>query len=215
MNPSPNSTRPASPLRLHRMAISGHCHRVELMLNLLDLPHEIVDVDLLAGEQRQAPFLALNPLGQVPVLEDGEQVLADSNAILVYLVRRFAPESAWLPEEPEAAARQQRWFSLAASLLDRGPATARFSALIGRTVTPESQAMGHVLFGLMETQLQREAWLVGNAPTLADISLYGYSAQAGIGGIGLGDYPHLRAWLARVEALPGFIPLPDRLEVAS
>ena len=216
MSPSPNSTRPTSPrLRLHRMAISGHCHRVELMLHLLDLPHEIVDVDLLGGEQRRAPFLALNPLGQVPVIEDGDLVLADSNAILVYLVRRYAPESAWLPDEPVAAARLQRWFSLAASLLDLGPATARFSALVGRTVTAESQAMGHRLLALMDAQLKREAWLVGKAPTLADIALYSYSAQAGIGGIGLDDYPHVRAWLARVEALPGFIPLPDRLELAA
>ena len=211
MNPN---LMPSRALRLHRMAISGHCHRVELMLSLLKLPYEAVDVDLLKAEQRRPEFLALNPLGQVPVLEDDGQVLSDSNAILVYLVRRYAPESAWLPTEPLAAARLQRWFSLAARQLAEGPATARFSALIGRTVTPESQAIGHRLFALMEPQLAREPWLVGNTPTLADIAMYSYSAQAEIGGISLADYPHLRAWLARVEALPGFIPLPSKIAVS-
>ncbi len=206
---------PTTALRLHRMPISGHCHRVELMLSLLGLPYETVEVDLLKGEQRLPDFLALNPLGQVPVLEDGGQVLSDSNAILVYLVRRYAPESAWLPTEPVAAAQLQRWFSLATRQLAEGPASARFSALIGRTVTPESQAIGHRLFRLMEAQLGHGPWLLGTTPTLADIALYGYSAQAPIGGIALGDYPKLRAWLARVEALPGFIPLPDKIEAAA
>jgi len=205
-------TNPAQPLRLHRACISGHCHRVELMLSLLGLPYENVEVDLRGGEQRRPAFLALNPLGQVPVLEDGTTALADSNAILVYLVRRYAPGSAWLPEEALAAARLQRWFSLAASLLDYGTATARYSALIGRTVTDESRTEGHRLLALMETQLAATSWLLGgDAPTLADVSLYSYNSQAGIGGIALDDYPAVRAWLKRVEALPGFIPLPSRL----
>lgn len=203
---------PAQPLRLHRAFISGHCHRVELMLSLLGLPYENVEVDLRGGEQRRPAFLALNPLGQVPVLEDGDTALADSNAILVYLVRRYAPGSAWLPEDPVAAARLQRWFSLAASLLDYGTATARYSALIGRPVTDENRSEGHRLLALMEAQLAATPWLLGgDAPTLADIALYSYNSQAGIGGIALDDYPAVRAWLKRVEALPGFIPLPSRL----
>lgn len=206
MNPSPKPH-----LRLYRMAISGHCHRVELMLRLLGLPYETVEVDLLRGEHRTPAFLALNLLGQVPVLEDGELVLADSNAILVYLVRRYAPDSAWWPTEPLAAARLQRWFSLAAGLLDTGPATARFSALIGRAITPHSQAQGQRLFALMEAELLLGPWLLGAQFSLADISLYSYSSQAHLGGIDMAPYPRLRAWLARVEALPGFLPMPAEL----
>ncbi|WP_077038049.1 glutathione S-transferase family protein [Pelomonas sp. KK5] len=199
-------------MRLHRMPISGHCHRVELMLRLLGLPYETVEVDLLRGEQRQPAFLALNALGQIPVLEDGELALADSNAILVYLARRYAPDSAWLPTDPVAAARLQRWFSLAASLLDYGIATARFSALIGRPVREESRVDGHRLLALMEATLQSQPWLLeGAAPTLADVSLYGYCSQAEIGGISLEAYPAVRGWLQRVETLPGFIPLTAEL----
>ncbi|MBT9455679.1 MAG: glutathione S-transferase family protein [Burkholderiaceae bacterium] len=200
-----------TPLRLHRLAISGHCHRVELMLSLLGLRYENVEVDLFKREQKSPRFLALNPLGQVPVLEDGDLVLSDSNAILVYLAQRYAPDAGWLHSDPVAAARQQRWFSLAASLLDDGPATARFGALIGREVTPQSQATGHRLFAVMEAELSVHPFLVGDSRSLADISLYSYTSQAPIGGISLADYPHIRAWLARVEALPGFIPLPSAL----
>lgn len=203
----------STPLHLYRMAVSGHCHRVELMLSLLGLPYETVDVDLLAGAQRRPEFLALNPLGQVPVLADGEGlVLSDSNAILVYLARRYAPDGAWLPRDAAGAARLQRWFSLAAGCLDSGPAKARFAALVGRPVDPACLAEGRRLFDFMELELAGRDWLLdGPAPSLADIALYSYSAQAPIGGLSLEAWPRLRAWLARVEALPGFIPLPDHL----
>jgi glutathione S-transferase len=114
------SARPSQAIRLHRMALSGHCHRVELFLSLLRLPHELIDVDLAAGEHKSPAFLARNPFGQVPVLEDGDVTLADSNAILVYLEGRYAP-GAWLPKEPLAAARVQRWLSVAAGPLAFGP----------------------------------------------------------------------------------------------
>lgn len=203
-------------LRLYRMAASGHCHRVELMLSLLGLPCEPIEVDLFRREHLTPAFLALNPLGQVPVLVDPNprgQVLSDSNAILVYLVRRYAPDSAWLPTEPVAAAGLQRWFSLAASLLDHGPATARFAALCGRPVSADSLAQGQRLLDFMEGELaDGRNWLLpGAAPTLADVAFYGYSAQAPIGGLSLAARPRLRAWLARVEALPGFVPLQDHL----
>ena len=203
------------PLRLYRMAVSGHCHRVELMLSLLGLPCERIEVDLLGGEQRRPDFLALNPLGQVPVLEDPNQgqVLSDSNAILVYLVLQYAPDSAWLPREPLRAALLQRWFTLAASLLDRGPASARFAALVGRPVGEDCLALGRRLFDFMtQTLADGRRWLLpGAAPSLADIALYGYSAQAPLGGLSLQDRPEILGWLARVEALPGFVPLQDHL----
>ncbi|MBO9689829.1 MAG: glutathione S-transferase [Mitsuaria chitosanitabida] len=204
-------TRPAVPLKLHRLALSGHCHRVELLLSLLDLPHEFVDVDLPGGEHRQPAFLALNPLGQVPVLQDGEHVLPESNAILVYLASRYAPASDWLPRDPVEAAEQQRWFALSVGMLAPGPASARFQGIMGRPVPPAMVETSHRLFALIEAHLAQRPFLVADRPTLADLSFYGYTAQAPIGGVSLADYPRLRAWLARIEALPGFVPLPDKL----
>ena len=100
--------QPATPIRLYRFALSGHAHRVELFLSLLGLPFERVDVDLLRREQKSPEFMARNPFGQVPVIEDGELTLPDSNAILVYLARRYDATGSWLPQEPVAAARVQQ-----------------------------------------------------------------------------------------------------------
>lgn len=202
--------RPSAPFRLHRVAASGHCHRVELLLSLLDLPYTVVEVSLRDGDQRLPDFVAMNPLSQVPVLEDGEVVLPESNAILVYLATRYAPDAGWLPRDAVEAAWQQRWFSLSVSLLGPGAATPRFRALTGLEVDPASLTLGHRLFAMVEEQLSRTAFLVADRPTLADVTFYGYTAQAPLGGVSLDDYPRLRAWLARIEALPRFKPLPDR-----
>ncbi len=203
--------RVAGPLRLHRLAASGHCHRVELLMSLLGLPYEVVDLDLRRGDQHVPDFLALNPLAQVPVLEDGDEVLPESNAILVYLATRYAPEAGWLPRDANEAAWQQRWFSLSVSLLGPGAASPRYRALTGRPVDPASQAIGHRLFALMEAQFAHSAFLIADRPTLADLAFYGYTSQAPIGGVSLEAYPRLRGWLARIEALPGFVPLTDQL----
>lgn len=199
--------RPARPIRLHRLALSGHCHRVELFLSLLQLPCELVDVDMLAGEHKKPPFLARNPFGQVPVIEDGEVTLADSNAILVYLEGRYAPGQ-WLPRDPLGAAQVQRWFSVAAGPLAFGPAAARVIELFGRKDDPAPCILrAHNLLQVMEQELARRPWLAGPQPTLADIANYSYVVSAPEGRVSLSDYPAVRAWLARIEALPGFIPL--------
>lgn len=196
-----------STIRLYRHPISGHCHRVELMLSLLGLPYEAVEVDLMAAEHKAAPFLALNPLGQVPVLSDGELTLADSNAILVYLASRYAP-GAWLPLDAVGVAGVQRWLSLAAGLLHFGPCAARVIRLFQLPKDPsEAQAHAQTLLRFMEGELKASAFLVGERATLADIAHYAYVARAPEGGISLEPYPAVRAWLARVEALPGFVPM--------
>jgi len=111
-------------IKLYNFPKSGHAHRIELMLSLLNLPTELVFVDLAKGEHKQPAFLALNPFGQVPVIDDNGTVIADSNAILVYLAKKY-DNGTWLPEEPEAAARVQRWLSVAAGPLAFGPAADR------------------------------------------------------------------------------------------
>ena len=103
-----------STIKLYRHALSGHSHRVELFLSILNIDAELVDVDLLNGAHKQPEFLAMNRFGQVPVIEDGDTIVADSNAILVYLANRYDPSGSWLPGEPEAAAEVQRFLGLAA-----------------------------------------------------------------------------------------------------
>lgn len=205
---------PKRSLRLHRFAMSGHCHRVELLLSLLELPFERVEVDLAAWEQKTPRFLALNPLGQVPVLEDGELALADSNAILTYLSLRYGG-SRWTPSAPAEFGEQQRWFSLAAGPLAFGPAAARAHALFGSPVDlPAAQARAHALFRFMNAHLSRRSFLVGTELGLADVAHYAYVAHAPEGGVPLDEYAHVRAWLGRVESTPRFVGMPRASELS-
>ena len=200
---------PAQAIKLYRAAISGHSHRVELFLSLLGLPFELVNVDLAAGAHKKPEFLTMNAFGQVPVIQDGEVTLADANAILVYLNVRYAVDAVqWLPVEPLAAAQVQRWLSVAAGQLAFGPSLARVIQLFKLPVSPDDAVTrAHALFKVMEQQLATSAFLTGDVPTLADVANYSYVARAPEGNVSLVSYPHLRAWLARIEALPGFVPM--------
>lgn len=195
------------PILLYRHRLSGHCHRIELMLSLLGLPVEFVEVDLPAGEHKQPEFLALNAFGEVPVIRDGALTLADSNAILVYLAAKYG-KGEWTSKDPAQAAAVQRWLSAAAGPLAFGPATARVIQLFNKPDNPaEAIARAHALFAVMEQQLGATRFLVGDQSTLADIAHYSYAAHAPEGSVSLEAYPNIRAWLARVEALPQFVPM--------
>jgi len=199
---------PVQPIQLHRHTISGHSHRVQLMLSLLRLPFEMHEVDLLAGAHKAPAFLGMNAFGQVPVIQDGSVTLADSNAILVYLAQRYSALGSWLPVDAAAAAEVQRWLSAAAGPLAYGACFARLVPLLGLAADPaEAIARAHQLLQVMDAHLQQSAYLVGTAPTIADIAHYTYTAHAPEGNVALDAYPHVRAWLARIEALPGFVPM--------
>ena len=194
-------------IRLHGVPLSGHVHKVEILLRLLDLPFDYVETG--RDERQTDAFARLNPLRQIPVLEDGEVVLADSNAILVYLARRYDPDGPWLPAEPVAAARVQRWLSISAGEIKFGPANARAVHLFGvKTDLGDAHAVAARLLGFMDAELAARDWLAGPAPTLADIACYPYISTAPEGGVDLAPYAHVRAWIARVEALPGVKPMP-------
>jgi glutathione S-transferase len=189
--------------------LSGHAHRVELFLSLLGLPCELIAVDMVRGAHKAPSFVAKNnPFGQLPVLEDGEIAIADSNAILVYLASRYDLTGRWLPTDPLAAARVQQWLSVAAGQLAYGPATARLAVLFGARVDLErAQTIGRQLYDVLEGYLAERQFLVGDQPTIADIAIYSYTAHAPEGGVSLDPYRHVQAWVARIEALEGFVPM--------
>ncbi|SAK85561.1 glutathione S-transferase [Caballeronia fortuita] len=197
------------PLKLYGMTYSGHSHRVELFLSILGLPYEKVTIDPDTEAHHKPDFLALNPFGQVPVIVDGEAVVFDSNAILVYLAKKYGDES-WLPSEPVLNASVQQWFSLAAGEIAFGPCAARRLVVYGEELVPMSVAkrITTKLFETLEKRLEERQWAVGDRPTLADISAYSYIAHAPEGYISLQPYPSIRAWLSRIEALPGYVPMP-------
>ncbi|MGQ3032200.1 MAG: glutathione S-transferase family protein, partial [Ferrovibrionaceae bacterium] len=173
---------------------------------LLGLPHELVEVDLKAGAHKAPEFLKLNPFGQVPVLDDDGVVVADSNAILVYLAKK-AGRGDWLPEDPAGAAAAQRWLSVAAGEVAYGPAAARLITVFGARLNAEEViARAHVLLQRLESVLATQDWLAGARPTIADVAIYSYVARAPEGNVDLAGYPAVNAFLRRVEALPGFVP---------
>jgi glutathione S-transferase len=191
-------------IRIHRHPLSGHSHRVQLFASLAGINHELVDVDLMSGEHKKEPFLKLNPFGQVPVIEDGDTVVADSNAILVYLARKYAPD--WLPRDVEAEAEIQKFLSLAAGDIAYGPAAARLITVFGAGLDADRcKAIAATVLGRLETRLNGREWLVGARPSIADVAIYSYTAHAPEGNVSLEPYPNLRALLARIERLPGFV----------
>lgn len=195
-------------IRIHSFPLSGHSHRVTLFASLAGINHELVFVDLAAGAQKSEAFRALNPAGQVPVIEDGDVVVTDANAILVYLAKKYAPS--YLPNDPLIEAQIQKFLTLAAGEIAFGPAAARlinvFNAPLDAAFT---QATSAKVFGKLETHLQGRQFLVGDQPTIADIAIYSYTAHAPEGDVSLEPYPNIRRLLSNIEALPGFVPMPQ------
>ena len=193
-------------MKLYHHPLSGHAHRARLFLSLLGAPHEAVEVDLKAGAHKKPEFLALNPFGQVPVLDDDGTVVSDSNAILVYVARKLG-RADWLPEDAKGEAAVQRWLSVAAGELAYGPAAARLVTVFGAKFSPEEViGRAHTLLGRLEAHLTGRDWLVGERPTIADVALYSYLARAPEGNVDLSGYANVNAYLRRIEALPGFLP---------
>jgi glutathione S-transferase len=194
-------------IRIHSFPLSGHSHRVELLANLAEIPHEVVFVDLAAGEHKQAPFLKLNPFGEVPALEDGDVVISDSNAILIYLARKFAP--AFLPTDPVLEAEVQKFLSLAAGELAFGAAAARIGAVFKMPYDVEfTTALANKYFGKLDAHLEGRDFLVGDSISIADIAIYSYTAHAPEGSNSLEPYPNLCRLLATVESQKGFVGMP-------
>ncbi len=194
-------------ITLHGTELSGHAHRVELLLRMLGLPYRYAVAP--AAVRSSPEFHKLNPLRQIPVLQDGDLTLADSNAILVYLAKRYAPGSRWLPEEPAAAAQVQRWLSIAAGEVMYGPAIAR---MVTQWSFPgdlaRAKQIAAVLLRFMNEHLTTRSFLAAEHATIADLAVYSYVAHAPEGGIPLGEYASVLAWLRRVEALPHFKAIP-------
>ena len=193
-------------ITLYGTPVSGNAYKARLLLSLLGLEFEETVINLRTGENRTGSFLALNPRGQVPVLTDGEVTVWDSQAILVYLARRYG--EAWLPVEPAAMAEVMQWLALAENELLFGLARARAAKVFGRDFDLAScQAYGHAGLKVLEQRLAEHPWLAAGKPTIADVACMPYAALSYMGDIPLDDYPAVRAWIDRVRALPGFIAM--------
>jgi len=197
-----------TPIRFYRDILSGHCHRVELLLSMLELPFEAIDVDIGRGDLLKPEFVALNRFSQVPVIVEDGVAVADSNAILVYLAKRHG-STVWLPEDALGASRVQRWLSAAAGPIAYGVARARMVSVFDAPFDAnEAIAAGHRFLAVLDAELNGQVFVAAAHATIADLACYSYVAHAPEGHVSLKDYPQVRRWIGRVEALSRFLPMP-------
>ena len=203
-------------MKLYTYEESGNSYKVRLLLSFLDLDCEQVEVDLMLDEQHQEPYLAINPRGEVPALVDGDVVLRDSAAILVYIAGRHG-DGQWWPTDPAAQAPIVEWLAFAASWVQYGVFTARAMVSFGIPANglpadftdslAAARIRGQRSLEILDAHLSSTDWLAGSRPTIADIAVFPYVALAPMGDISLAPYPAVRAWIARFSALPGFQPI--------
>jgi glutathione S-transferase len=213
--PSPPSSflEDAMPI-LHQMQISGNCYKVRLAARQLGVALALKEYSLGSGLTRKPEFLAKNPIGRVPMLEweDG-RCLAESGAILFHL----SEGTSLMPKDSWGRAKMLEWMFFEQYEHEPYVAVARRwlahepkSALEAKKhLVPEWHAKGNAALSVMETHLSKNDWLAGGQYSIADIALYAYTHVAGEGGFELARYPALCAWLKRVEAQPGYIPLSE------
>ena len=199
-------------ISLYEFEPSGNCHKVRLMLAMLGLQYTSIVVDRANQAQKSPAFLKMNPLGQVPVLTDDTVVLRDSQAILYYLAQTYR-KGTWVPDDATAAAQVIAWLSTAANEVTRGPSMLRLHHKLGRVIdVAAATAIATDLFQMLEGYLSQHTWLVGTAPTIADLAMYPYLALAPEGKWDLAPYPKVRAWFGRIRALPGYVGMPGMYE---
>lgn len=186
-------------MRLYDYAASGNCFKVRLLLGLLGRDYERVPVDIFAGDTLTDAFGALNPLRETPVLEiDDGRRLTQSNAILWFL----AEGTEFLPGDAFARGEVAAWLSFEQERMMGGIGGPRFRALTGRPLDASRLQTGRGALRVLDDHLTFREWLVGDAPTIADVGVFAYSSRAPDAGL---EVPtHVAAWLERVRALPGF-----------
>jgi glutathione S-transferase len=206
-------------MKLYSHPLSLNCYKVRLLLSFLDQEYDYENVDLVNDRHKSDEFLALHPLGQVPVLVDGDFSVWDSQAILVYLARKFDSET-WLPLTAKISAQITSWLSFAAKELTIGLAAARVHHLLGgqeiNFVTRlnieinRATAQGEKSLEVLNHYLSNQQWLAGDTPTIADIACFPAIEFAHEGKISLSAYPHVQTWVEQVKQLPGYIPMREQ-----
>ncbi|WP_409562537.1 glutathione S-transferase family protein [Hyphomicrobium sp. MC8b] len=195
-------------MKLYDLDVSGNCYKVRLLCSLLGVTVELIPVDFMGGAHKRSPVIDLNAFAQVPVLEDGDVILRDSQAILVYVARKWGGE-AWLPTDAESMARVMQWLMVAENEIARGPGDARlhdkFKMNIDIAAAREKAAR---ILTIMDRHLEKREWLVLDRPTVADIACMPYVALGWEGGVPLDPYPAIAAWVERIKKLPSFIGMP-------
>lgn len=207
-------------LKLYDYSLSGSCYKVRLLLDFLELEYERQQINFYPGrEHRTLEFRALNPLGQIPVLEDDGLRLRDAQAILCHIANKYDSSGRWLPRETELFGPVMMWLMFGGGELMAASAARLHDALGYELDIEAARANAHAAFRILDDHLTRREieggiWIVGDHPTIADIACFPYTALSSDGGIGHEDYPALRNWLRHFRRLPRFEPMSGISEFA-
>ncbi|MBB3609436.1 glutathione S-transferase family protein [Rhizobium sp. BK602] len=201
-------------ITLYNYEMDEGSYRVRLLLSMLGLSHKLIAVDMFPGREETKPaMLALNPLGSMPVLSDGDLVLSGSEPILAYLARTYDPARRWLPEQAASFGLTTMWLHFSATAL--APAVAARLQSLFATSGDEAalRAGARMAFRIMDDHMTLRhfdglEWFVGDGPTLADLTLFPSFALSRDYGVDHDDYPALRRWLRRFRAIEGFRTMP-------
>jgi glutathione S-transferase len=193
---------------LYNIPLSGNCHKIRLMLNFLSINYENHDLNLGASEQTSDAYIKINRFGQAPVLNDNGTIIRDSQAILVYLAKKYGGEQ-WWPDDAHLLAQIMSWLSTTANEIQNGPARLRVHYKFGSQIDfNHATDTSNKVLSIINEHLSDRLWLVGNKPTIADIALYPYLALAHEGHIDMTPYKHIQAWRIRFESLPNYLAMP-------
>jgi len=192
-------------ITLYEFALSGNCHKVRLLLSLLGLDYRSIAVIGSERQHKSEDYLKMNPFGQVPVLTDGDTIIRDSQAILVYLARQYGNDR-WLPNDAAALANVMAWLSTAANEVAWGPNRLRLHFKFDRVIDlEESRQITSNLLSILQVRLDDHLWLAADHITIADIAVYPYIALAPEGNVILEPYPAVLDWMRRIQTLPGYL----------
>jgi glutathione S-transferase len=203
-------------ITLYDYELSGNCYKVRLLLALLEVSYSRHPIDFYPGREHKSQwFLALNPLGQLPVLKDEEYVLRDAQAILVYLASRYDASGLWYPRsDPALLGTLTAWLMFAEAITGTASAARLHDGMFYEFDIEQCRAGAHRLFRILDEHLwfsERGAagWVCeAEHPTIADVAIFPYVQLSEEGGISRRDYPAIRRWSDRVKSLPGFITMP-------
>ncbi len=195
--------------KLYYSLLSGHSYKVRLLLSFLGVDFEPVVLDLARGDNKTPEYLAINPLGQVPVWVDGEVIVRDSQAILVYLAQHYNDPAWRLPTDPLALSRIIQWLSIAANEISHGPTLVRNYWRKQPSIIDIDLATkrAHAILSIINDHLATRDWLAADRPTIADVACFPYISLVHEGKIELADYPAVKAWVERFKGLKGYIEL--------
>lgn len=199
-------------ITLYDYELSGNCYKIRLLMSILGLDYTVVPVDFYPGREHKSDwFLAINPLGQLPVIDDDGLVLRDAQAILVYLAAKYDAGNSWYPREnADLLGEIGQWMAFADSITATASAARLHDALFYDLDAEAARASAHRLFRILDEHLwfgeqEGRDWLCSAAhPTVADIACFPYVMLSEEGGISRQDYPAIRRWCDRVKRIKGF-----------